>query len=255
MLIERNWWTWPQHHWLLRSGKKLGSEVSELNWSFNILVLLTLADFKYLSKEWKWIPFYTSCEEHDVHFKYSPGYRWNLTLGIIIPGVLGDNLKNVVDKTKILSLILCKNTGRFNGSAHEDQCKENIVRFTRHPKPGSKTKYSWENEPRYDVVFKNHAIVAVRHARWTREESEKNGRYSERMLNKENSHLKAFLVLTILSKKCFLLPCVCSCITKLISFICELRVRTFHHRKLFISPDFACHLREKCWNVSHCESF
>lgn len=30
--------------------------------------------------------------------------------------------------------MLCKNTGRFNGNAHEDQWKENIVRFTRNPK-------------------------------------------------------------------------------------------------------------------------
>lgn len=147
--------------------------------------------------------FYTSCEEHDVHFKYSPGYRWNLTLGIIIPGVLGYSLKKVVDKTKILSLMLCKNTGRFNGSAHEDQCNENIVRFTRHLKPGSQTKYSWENELRYDVVFKNHAIVAARHARWTRGESEKHGSYSNGMLNKENSQLKLFLCLQFYLKNVF----------------------------------------------------
>ena len=43
---------------------------------------------------------------------------------------------------KILSLALCKNTGRFNDSAHEDQFNENIMCFTHNPKTEVKNRYS-----------------------------------------------------------------------------------------------------------------
>lgn len=80
-------------------------------------------------------------------------------------GALEESSYQILDKMKILSLVLCKNTGRFNGSAHQDQFNENIMRFTRNPKTQVKNRYSWENGTRYDVTFQRHAIAADYHAR------------------------------------------------------------------------------------------